>query len=302
MLSALERTLLCSLWLKPQVFNQALWQIYRRSQRPIPFAYKGNLPYDDPAFGRRMLARMLDETDAAGSRVSAERARQIDWLTQKLALQPDNKLLDVTCGPGLYALPFAQAGVHVTGIDFSAVLLDYAKDRAESEGVAIRCTFIQQDIRKLSLSEAEYDAAILLYGQLAVMTQPEAQDVLSRIAGGLRSGGRLCLEMLNPERVDKTDSTWWFTDDSGLWGDAPFLHLGERIWNEEEQTSLERYHILHLETGEMDEILLGDQVYSAETMTNMLHTAGFSKVDIYPAWDGLALYDSAEWIVYVAQL
>ncbi len=281
-------------------FAKALWQIYGRGNRPIPFAYKGNLPYDDAEFGQRMLARMLDEEDAAGSRRSAERALQIDWLTQKLNLKPKTTLFDVTCGAGLYSAPFAERGVHVTGIDFSSILIDYAKKLSREKNVAERCQFVWQDIHTMAFTGREFDAAILLYGQLAVMTQEEAQAILGQIAASLRDGGKLCLEMLNPEKVDKTNSTWWFTDDDGLWGDAPFLHLGERIWNEEAQTSLERYHILHLETGEIDEILLGDRVYSAETLTTMLHNTGFSTVKTYPSWDGLSLYDANEWIVYIA--
>lgn len=280
---------------------QALWRVYRRGNRPIPFAYKGNLPYDDPEFGRQMLARMLDEGDAAGSRVSAERALQIEWLTVKLDLKPNSSLFDVTCGAGLYAVPFAERGVRVTGIDFSGVLIDYAKRFAEQKDVTAQCEFVQQDIHTMDFAGREFDAAILLYGQLAVMTQEDAQAVLGKIAASLRVGGTLCLEMLNPDTVDRTNSTWWFTDEDGLWGDAPFLHLGERIWDEQAQTSLERYHILHLETGEIDEILLGDRVYSADTLTKMLDTAGFSTVQIHPAWDGLPLYDAEEWLVYLSQ-
>ncbi len=283
-------------------FARALWKVYRRGNRPIPFAYQGNLPYDDPAFGRRMLARMLDEQDAAGSRISAERTLQINWLTNKLNLAPESTLFDVTCGAGLYAVPFAMQGLRVTGVDFASISIDYAKEFAAREGVAARCEWHIQDIHKMDFAGREFHAAILLYGQLAVMTEEQAQAVLRKIAASLRAGGKLCLEMLNPDMVDKTNSTWWFTDDRGLWGNAPFLHLGERIWDEAAQTSLERYHILHLETGEMDEILLGDRVYSVDFLTEMLHTAGFSSVHTYPAWDGLPLYDADEWIVYIATM
>jgi SAM-dependent methyltransferase len=282
--------------------ESALWQLYRRGNRPIPFAYKGNLPYDEAEFGRRMLARMLDEEDGAGSRVSAERCLQINWLTEKLNLKRDTTLFDVACGAGLYAVPIAETGVCVTGVDFSPVSIDYANSLAQQRGVQNRCNFVRQDIQTMDFSRKDFDAAMLLYGQLAVMPQADAQAVLGRIAVSLRVGARFCLEMLNPERVDKTNSTWWFTDETGLWGDAPFLHLGERLWDEEAQTSLERYHILHLESGEIDEILLGDRVYSAEMITQMLHIAGFSTVQIYPAWDNLQLDDAGEWIVYIATL
>ncbi|MCP4425812.1 MAG: hypothetical protein GY803_15070, partial [Chloroflexi bacterium] len=90
------------------------------------------------------------------------------------------------------------------------------------------------------------------------------------------------------------------TDDDSLWGDAPFLHLGERFWHDDEKISVERFHILHLETGRMDEIHLCDQTYSVDEMAEMMKGAGFTSVDVYPAWDGLALYDAEEWVVYVA--
>ncbi len=111
----------------------------------------------------------------------------------------------------------------------------------------------------------------------------------------------MCVELLNQDKVDKTDSDWWFTGDTGLWGDAPFLHLGERFWREAEEISVERYHIIHLETGELAEISLCDQTYAVETMAEMLKQAGFQPVEVYPAWDGLPLYDAGEWVVYVAQ-
>jgi hypothetical protein len=36
-------------------------------------------------------------------------------------------------------------------------------------------------------------------------------------------------------------------------------------------------------------------------MRQLLLEAGFAGVDVYPAWDGVPLYDAAEWVVYVAQ-
>jgi hypothetical protein len=36
-------------------------------------------------------------------------------------------------------------------------------------------------------------------------------------------------------------------------------------------------------------------------VTAMLQEAGFGQVSIHPAWDGLALKDAPEWVVYVAE-
>lgn len=279
----------------------ALWKIYRRPERPQPWQQGGNLPWNEPAFAERMLREHLDDSHGAASRATPERARQIEWLWSRLKLRPGVQLLDVTCGPGLYAVEFARRGCTVTGVDFSPAAIAYARDLARAENVAGRCRFVEQDVRQADFGERGFETAIFLYGQLAVFTRDEARDLLARLAHALKPGGKLCVELLDPARVDRKESTWWFTDNTGLWGDAPFLHLGERFWLEDEQMSVERFHLIHLETGELTEIQLCDQAYAAETMTRMMREAGFAAVHVLPAWDGLPFYDAPEWVVYIAE-
>ncbi|MBN1219067.1 MAG: methyltransferase domain-containing protein [Anaerolineae bacterium] len=283
-----------------QSLTEALWKIYNRPDSPEPWAMGGNLPWDDPDFSKRMLREHLDESHGAATRVTKERLMQIDWMWKKLGLQPGARLLDVTCGPGLYAVEFARRGCEITGIDFGPASIAYAQNLARSEGVANRCTFVQQDVRHMDYGNANFDAATFIYGQLAVFKREEARALLAQIASALKPGGKLCVELLNQNRVDKKHNTWWFTDNKGLWGNRPFLHLGERFWNEEEKISIERFHLIHLETGKLDQITLCDQTYVVETMVSMMKQAGFAAVEVYPAWDNLPLYDAEEWIVYVA--
>jgi SAM-dependent methyltransferase len=281
--------------------SDALWRIYNRPERPAPWQNHGNLPWHEPDFSRRMLREHLDETHGAASRVSSEREQQVAWLGPHLDLHSGSRLLDFTCGPGLYATLFAGRGCLVTGIDFSPASVAYANELALRLGVAERCDFIQEDVRQVQLADSSYDAATFIYGQLAVFPRDVAQQLLAKLFRSLKPGGKLCVELLNQERVDKSESSWWFTDDSGLWGDAPFLHLGERFWNEAEAISIERFHLLHLETGELEQVTLCDQTYSEADMIEMMRGAGFSTVSVHPAWDQLPLYDASEWIVYIAQ-
>lgn len=281
--------------------SDALWRIYHRPDVPQPWSRRdGNLPWDEPDFSERMLREHLDESHGAASRQTAERTAQIPWLWQKLQLEPSHTLLDVTCGPGLYAVEFAKRGVAVTGVDFSPAAIAYARQLAQREGVNGRCHFHQKDIRHMGLVENNFDAAILLYGQLTVFRPEEAQAILATLKQQLKPDGKMCVELLNPEKIDRNNSQWWFTDDTGLWGDAPFLHLGERFWLPEARTSAERYYIIHLETGELTHVELCDQSYRPEEMVDMMRQAGFTTVTVHPAWDRLPLYDADEWIVYLA--
>ncbi len=273
----------------------ALRQIHARPQPPVPWRDGGNLPWDDPAFSARMLAEHLDQSHGAASRPLREIRAQVEQMTAWLRLQPGDRLLDVTCGPGLYAREFAGAGVAVTGIDFGPASLAYARKIC----AGLPCEFVFSDVRQMDFARQDFAAAIYIYGQATVLQPAESLDVLRRIHAALRPGGRVLLEVLDDDRFDKRNTAWWYTDRGGLWGDFPYLHLGERAWDPEQRAAVERFHILNLETGEMQVYGLSDQAYTIQQMTDMLHAAGFDQVEAHRAWDGLAMKDAGEWVVYV---
>ncbi len=280
--------------------RKSLWRVYLRAAPPEAWTDGGTLPWHDPVFSRRVLAEHLDDSNAAASRTTAERARQIDWLWQRAQLRPGSRVLDVTCGPGLYAVALAQRGCEVTGIDISPAAIAYAREIAEDAGVADRCRFVLGDARQLAVAAGDFDAALLLYGQLAAFPSDQARAILERVCAALKPRARLVLELLRYASVDKTDSTWWFTDRSGLWGDRPFLHLGERLWNESLRLSTERYQIIDLESGGLRAIHLCERAYADDEIAGLLRSAGFADI-VADDWDEIELYDAATWNVFLAR-
>ncbi len=278
-------------------FAAALRQVYGRPQPPAPWRDGSNLPWDDPAFSERMLAQHLDQSHGAASRRLPEIRAQAQVMWEWLDLGVGCRLLDVTCGPGLYAREFGQRGIIVTGVDFGPASLRYARESC----TGLPCRFVQADVREMDFAGEDFAAAIYLYGQFTVLRPAESLDVLRRIRAALQPGGRLLIEILDEARFDKRDSAWWYTDRGGLWGDFPYLHLGERAWDPEQRAAVERFHIINLDTGEMQVYGLSDQAYTVVEMIAMLAQAGFGNVSVHPAWDHLALKDATEWVVYVAE-
>jgi SAM-dependent methyltransferase len=294
-----------------EALAEALWRVYRR-QPPVPWEERDNLPWDEPAFSERMLREHLDQSHGAASRRFPELRAQVQRMLEWLHLPPGAHLLDVTCGPGLYAAEFARAGLAVTGVDFSPASIRYAREHC----AGLPCEFIQGDVRetdfsKLAQSRPAFDApafdapafdgAIYIYGQFTVLRPAESRDVLRRIGEALKPGAPILLEVLDFRHFDKKSSNWWYTDNSGLWGDSPYLSLGERAFDAEQQASVERYTILNLGTGEAQTYGLADQAYTVTQMKKMLKDAGFEQVALHRAWDGLALKDAGEWNVYVGK-
>jgi 2-polyprenyl-3-methyl-5-hydroxy-6-metoxy-1,4-benzoquinol methylase len=109
----------------------------RLLSRPAPFARHGAPFWDDPHIGRRMLAAHLDPEREAASRPHARIDREVSWVVERLGLTAGTAVLDLGCDPGLYCTRLARAGLQVTGVDYSAVAIEYARGQAERDGLAI---------------------------------------------------------------------------------------------------------------------------------------------------------------------
>lgn len=102
------------------------------------------------------------------------------------------RLLDVACGSGRHAVEFAKLGWEVSGVDYSADLLERARaERAEIE-------FHQQDMRQLDVPGEPFDAITCLFDSIGY---PQDNDGIVAALAGMRrhlaSGGRVAVEFLH---------------------------------------------------------------------------------------------------------
>lgn len=70
------------------------------------------------------------------------------------------RILDIGCGAGRNAVPLAQAGHSVTGVDIAGRMIDAAHEHAVEAGVASRCTFLTGRMDALPLSDPEFDLIV----------------------------------------------------------------------------------------------------------------------------------------------
>ena len=111
----------------------------------------------------------------------------------RLPITPGMRVLDVACGTGNTAIPEARAGAVVTGVDIAGNLLVQARERADSEGLAI--TFDEGDAEDLPYGEGEFDAVVTMFG---AMFAPRPELVAAEMARVLKPGGLLAMANWNP--------------------------------------------------------------------------------------------------------
>jgi len=127
--------------------------------------------------------------DGAQTLDDAQRAKH-EMVCRKLALQPGERVLDVGCGWGAFALHAAREhGVHVTGITLSEPQARLARERAEEAGVGDRVAVRVMDYRDVPAGET-YDAVASI-GMVEHVGVVQIDEYARNLARVLRPGGRL---------------------------------------------------------------------------------------------------------------
>lgn len=71
--------------------------------------------------------------------------QRLDYVRELAARSKPERVLDVGCGAGRFAIPLAMAGADVVGLDFAHEMVAMAERRAGELGAADRCTFLAED-------------------------------------------------------------------------------------------------------------------------------------------------------------
>ncbi|MBN1977614.1 MAG: class I SAM-dependent methyltransferase [Anaerolineae bacterium] len=262
-----------------------LLDLINRTSVPEPWSEGEKIPWDEPGFSGRMLKEHLSQDHDAASRRTEHVDAHVDWIHRELLGGHPARVLDLGCGPGLYASRLARLGHACTGIDFSPASIAYARDEAQREGLA--CTYVQGDIRTADYG-AGFDLVMFIYGELNAFRPEGAETILRKACGALADGGVLLLEVSMFEALEKWGRSGpsWYTSPTGLFSDRPHLYLEESFWDEEQSVVTNRFFVVDAESGDVTPYAMGTQAYTDEGYRDLLEKCGFGNVAFLPSWPG----------------
>lgn len=111
-------------------------------------------------------------------------------LVAGLEIAPGLRMLDLGCGDGTTAIPAAQAGADVLGVDIASNLVDAGNARAAALGLG-NIRFVEGDASDLSgIADASFDLVLTVFG---AMFAPRPHDVAREMVRVTRPGGRIVM-------------------------------------------------------------------------------------------------------------
>jgi cyclopropane-fatty-acyl-phospholipid synthase len=173
-----------------------------------------------------------------GSSLEAAQNAKLELTCKKLALQAGERVLDVGCGWGSFAIHAAREhGVAVTGITLSEPQAQLARRRVEEAGVADRVEIRVMDYRELA---GEPFDAIASIGMVEHVGSNRIDEYAATLARLLRPGGRLLNHGISRLRIGEPEAGPF--SERYVFPDAAPLHLS-RIQVALERAGLETNHV-----------------------------------------------------------
>jgi SAM-dependent methyltransferase len=196
-------------------------------------------------------------------------------------------VVELGVGTGRIAVPIAQAGVRVIGIDDSDGMLAICRARAEEAGVSELIDLRAGDLRRPPVLERVRLVTCPFRALLHLESDGERLDTLRAVYTLLEPGGRFVFDVFAPsiEDVEETNGRW--------------LEREPGIWERADWDLVRRVLTLAVR-GDAGETSMRLAWRTAEEWRALLERAGFEILGTY-GWFDLRPYEGGEDTVWIAR-
>jgi cyclopropane-fatty-acyl-phospholipid synthase len=208
-----------------------------RDRRAIAHHYDVSNDFFRVILGESMTYSCAVFSRGARTLEEAQRAK-LELVCTKLGVRPGQRILDIGCGWGSFALHAAgEHGVHVTGVTLSRAQAELARERVAAAGLAERIEIRLADYRDLA---GEQFDAIASIGMVEHVGSANIDAYARHLASVLKPGGRLLNQGIARLRYGDPEAGPF--SERFVFPDAAPLHLS-RVLSAIEAAGLEPIHV-----------------------------------------------------------
>ena len=211
--------------------------------KPVLYEESSDKFWDDEHISKGMLAAHLNPGLDAATRKMEFIQKSVDWIAEKAPPQQYFRLLDLGCGPGIYAELFNKQGYSVTGIDYSARSIGYANAHAMLNHSKIN--YYYQNYLTIDYCE-EFDVITLIYCDFEVLSAQNRRTLLEKVYKALKPGGMFIFDAFTSRQYEgKNENTSWeYSRTGGFWSAESYLCLNSFYRYDEEDTVLDQFIVI----------------------------------------------------------
>lgn len=244
-----------------------------------PLLYtKNTIPFwDDEHISKQMLKAHLDPDFEGASRKFSFIEQSVRWIKEIVPASSYKQLIDIGCGPGIYAEKFTEEGYEVTGVDFSTRSIEYAIRSAKEKNAVIH--YLCQDYLQLELNQT-FDLATMIYCDYGALSTADREILMRTAYRRLRMGGKFLLDVFSTASYDRFEEaqTWELCENGGFWSQEPYLALHGR-YKYPENATLE--HTVILSDKGIRNYYLWNTYFTQETLIREAAAAGFQVCGLF---------------------
>lgn len=248
--------------------------IRKLSSKPMLYEKGSSVMWTDPYISKQLLELHINPDHDIASRNKSKIDNITNWIlaqTNKTKLN----ILDLGCGPGLYAERMAQKGHTVTGIDFSENSIQYATKLAKEKHLDIK--YIKQNYLDLNFDN-QFDLIILIYLDFCVLMPEERDRVLENIYRALKKDGLFICDIVNQRNIDKKIIPQsWDIQEKGFWKETPYIALTNG-YHYPEAKVLANHHIIIGEDNSIDTYIFWTHYYETDDLYKIFEENGFANI------------------------
>lgn len=233
--------------------------------------------WNDEYISKQMLKAHLNPEFEGASRNLDFIEKSVAWIKELVEPRNYPALLDIGCGPGIYAERFAREGYQVTGVDFSKRSIDYARESAYRQGLDIKYLF--QDYLKMNL-ESNFDFGTMIYCDYGALSEDDRKIIMKNVYQSLKSGGKLLLDVFGVAKYNDfvESKSWKICNDNGFWREGSYIEINGS-YKYSGYVTLEQTVIIS--DNEIDTYYIWNTCFTKEALIEETEAAGFKVCGIW---------------------
>lgn len=251
--------------------------IYKALELPSLYAKTKGEFWNDEHISKQMLKAHLDPSFEGASRKLWFIEQSVAWIKKLVPPSSYPFLLDIGCGPGIYAEKFSKEGYLVTGIDFSKRSIEFAKKSAIQQNLSIN--YIYQNYLEVELQN-KFNLLTMIYCDYGALSTTDRQTILNKAYHLLEPGGKFLFDVFSMEhyKAFQEKQTWENCDNGGFWNKDKYLALNGS-YKYSDHVTLEQIAVIS--DNDIMTYYLWNTCFTKETLMEEAKEAGFKVCDVF---------------------